>query len=150
MTYVALQMLFNVRPKPGRQLPGVGGLSVAGIMIGMLSALVAIGGGSLSVPFMTWCNVRVQQAIGTSAAIGLPIALAGSAGYWLGGWEVQGMPPLSMGYIYLPAVLAMTLLSVMTAPIGAALAHRLPVAMLKKLFAFMLMLLSAKMMHTLF
>lgn len=150
MAYVALQMLLNVKPKPSRQLPGTVGVSLAGVVIGVISALVAIGGGSLSVPFMTWCNVRLQQAIGTSAAIGLPIALAGSLGYWVSGWQVTGMPAYSVGFIYLPAVMAMTLLSVLTAPLGAALAHRLPVATLKKLFAFMLMALSSKMLHTVF
>ena len=148
MSYVALQMMLNVKPKPSRELPGKLGLSAVGMIIGVVSALVAIGGGSLSVPFMTWCNVKLQNAIGTSAAIGLPIALSGSLGYWLSGWHAEALPALSFGYIYLPAVLSMTILSVMTAPVGAALAHRLPVAILKKLFAVMLIALSGKMLHT--
>ena len=148
MSYVALQMMLNVKPKPSRELPGKLGLSAVGMIIGVVSALVAIGGGSLSVPFMTWCNVKLQNAIGTSAAIGLPIALSGSLGYWLSGWHAEALPALSFGYIYLPAVLSMTILSVMTAPVGAALAHRLPVATLKKLFAVMLIALSGKMLHT--
>lgn len=148
MSYVALQMMLNVKPKPSRELPGVLGLSAAGMVIGVVSALVAIGGGSLSVPFMTWCNVKLQHAIGTSAAIGLPIALSGSLGYWISGWQIAGMPALSVGFIYVPAVLSMTVLSVMTAPLGAKLAHRLPVALLKKLFAVMLVALSGKMLHT--
>lgn len=148
MSYVALQMMLNVKPKPSRELPGKLGLSAVGMLIGVVSALVAIGGGSLSVPFMTWCNVKLQNAIGTSAAIGLPIALSGSLGYWLSGWHIEAMPALSFGYIYLPAVLSMTVLSVITAPVGASLAHRLPVATLKKLFAIMLIALSSKMLHT--
>ena len=148
MSYVALQMMLNVKPKPSRELPGMLGLSAAGMVIGIVSALVAIGGGSLSVPFMTWCNVKLQHAIGTSAAIGLPIALSGSLGYWVSGWEIAGMPALSVGFIYVPAVLSMTVLSVITAPLGAKLAHRLPVATLKKLFAVMLIALSSKMLHT--
>ena len=148
MSYVALQMMLNVKPKPSRELPGKLGLSAVGMIIGVVSALVAIGGGSLSVPFMAWCNVKLQNAIGTSAAIGLPIALSGSLGYWLSGWHAEALPALSFGYIYLPAVLSMTILSVMTAPVGAALAHRLPVAILKKLFAVMLIALSGKMLHT--
>lgn len=148
MSYVALQMMLNVKPKPSRELPGKLGLSAVGMLIGVVSALVAIGGGSLSVPFMTWCNVKLQNAIGTSAAIGLPIALSGSLGYWLSGWHIEAMPALSFGYIYLPAVLSMTVLSVITAPVGASLAHRLPVAILKKLFAVMLIALSSKMLHT--
>jgi uncharacterized protein len=150
MAYVSLQMLLNIKPNPSRQLPKAWILSLAGLVIGAISALVAIGGGSLSVPFMTWCNVKVQNAIGTSAAIGLPIALAGTLGYLLSGWNLTDMPIYSVGYIYLPAVALIAVVSVVTVPIGAGLAHRLPVTTLKKLFAVMLMLLSAKMLHTVF
>ncbi len=150
MAYVSIQMLLNVKPKPTRELPGAAGMSVAGLFIGGVSALVAIGGGSLSVPFMTWCNVKVQNAIGTSAAIGLPIALAGTVGYLVNGWNAPGTPPLTLGYIYLPALVFVSLVSTVTAPYGARLAHRLPVATLKKIFAGVLMLLCAKMLHGIF
>lgn len=149
MAYVSVQMLLNVKPKPSRELPGAVGTSVVGGVIGAVSALVAIGGGSLSVPFMTWCNVKVQHAIGTSAAIGLPIALAGTLGYLINGWSAQGTPPLSLGFIYLPALLLVGVVSIFMAPVGASLAHRLPVATLKKVFAGVLMLLSAKMLYSL-
>lgn len=150
MAYVALQMILNVKPKPSRELPGVLGLSGVGGGIGVVSALVAIGGGSLSVPFMTWCNVKMQNAIGTSAAIGLPIALAGAAGYLINGWGSAGLPEWSVGYVYLPALVAVSLVSMFTAPLGARLAHRLPVATLKKVFAGVLIVLSLKMLHTVF
>lgn len=150
MGYVALQMVLNVKPKPSRELPGALGLAGVGGGIGVVSALVAIGGGSLSVPFMTWCNVRMQNAIGTSAAIGLPIALAGAAGYLINGWSASGLPAWSVGYVYVPALVAISLVSTFTAPLGARLAHRLPVATLKKIFAAVLVLLSAKMLHTVF
>ncbi|MBD5802621.1 Sulfite exporter TauE/SafE [Azoarcus sp. Aa7] len=150
MAYVSLQMLANVKPKPSRELPGPVGMSAVGAGIGGISALVAIGGGSLSVPFMTWCNVKVHQAIGTSAAIGLPIALAGTIGYLVNGWGSAGMPPYSLGFIYLPALVLISVVSTWTAPLGARLAHRLPVAVLRKIFAGVLMLLSAKMLHALF
>ncbi|MDR2092922.1 MAG: sulfite exporter TauE/SafE family protein [Azoarcus sp.] len=147
MTFVAAQMLYNVKPKPSRELPGRAGMSVAGLFIGAVSALVAIGGGSLSVPFMVWCNVRVQHAIGTSAAIGFPIALAGTAGYLVNGWRAAEMPSFTLGYIYLPALVLAGAVSVFVAPFGAACAHRLPVAALKKAFAGMLILLVVKMLH---
>jgi len=150
MAYVSLQMILNVKPKPSRELPGALGLAGVGGGIGIVSALVAIGGGSLSVPFMTWCNVKMQNAIGTSAAIGLPIALAGAAGYLINGWGGTGLPSWSVGYVYLPALVAISLVSTFTAPVGARLAHRLPVATLKKIFAAVLVLLSAKMLHTIF
>lgn len=148
MAYVSVQMWLNVKPKPSRQLPSPLGLSGVGLIIGGLSALVAIGGGSLSVPFMTWCNVRIQQAIATSAAIGLPIALAGTFGYLVSGLGVEGLPKYTFGFIYLPAAASIALVSVFTAPLGAKLAHQLPVATLKKVFAVLLIGLSLKMLHT--
>ncbi|MBW7861741.1 MAG: sulfite exporter TauE/SafE family protein [Rhodocyclaceae bacterium] len=150
MAYVSLQMMANLKPKPSRELPGAIGMSAVGAGIGGVSALVAIGGGSLSVPFMTWCNVRVQHAIGTSAAIGLPIALAGTVGYLVNGWGGAGMPALSLGFVYLPALVLVSAVSMVTAPLGARLAHRLPVATLKRVFAGVLLLLCAKMLHTVF
>ena len=150
MAYVALQMILSVKPKPSRDLPGALGLAGVGAGIGIVSALVAIGGGSLSVPFMTWCNVKMQNAIGTSAAIGLPIALAGALGYLINGWGSAGLPAWSFGYVYLPALVLISSVSFFTAPIGARLAHRLPVATLRKIFAGVLILLSAKMLHTVF
>ncbi len=150
MAYVSMQMFLNIKPKPSRVLPGVVGLSAAGFGIGGISALVAIGGGSLTVPFLTWCNVKVQQAIGTSAAIGFPIALAGSMGYLVSGWNVTGLPPYSVGFVYLPAVLLISVVSIFTAPLGAKLAHRLPVALLKKIFGVILLLLAIKMVQTVF
>jgi hypothetical protein len=102
----------------------------------------------LSVPFMTWCNVRIQHAIGTSSALGLPISLAGAAGYTISGWAIADLPEHHVGYVYLPALLCIALVSTLTAPLGAKLAHRLPVSVLKKVFAGVLMLLAAKMLHT--
>jgi uncharacterized membrane protein YfcA len=99
---------------------------------------------------MTWCNVKMHHAIGTSAAIGLPIALAGTAGYLVGGAGATGLPSGSFGYIYLPALAACVALSMLTAPLGARAAHRLPVATLKKIFAGVILLLLAKMVHGLF
>ncbi|NWG30222.1 MAG: sulfite exporter TauE/SafE family protein [Rhodocyclaceae bacterium] len=150
MSYVAFQMLANIKPKPSRQLPGSFGMFLVGGGIGAISALVAIGGGSLSVPFMTWCNVKMHEAIGTSAAIGFPIALAGTAGYLVGGWSASGLPAWSFGYVYLPALATCVAASWLTAPFGAKAAHRLPVATLKKIFAGVILLLLAKMLHGLF
>lgn len=150
MAYVSLQMIANVKPKPSRGLPGMGGMFATGTGIGGISALVAIGGGSLSVPFLTWCNVKVHQAIGTSAAIGFPIALTGTVGYLVGGYGSAGLPSGSFGFIHLPALLGTALSSMLMAPLGARLAHRLPVATLKKVFAGILLLLSAKMLHSLY
>jgi len=150
IAYVAVQMILNVKPKPSRQLPGSAGMFGVGAFIGGISALVAIGGGSLSVPFMTWCNVKVHSAIGTSAAIGFPIALAGTVGYLIAGYGATNLPEGAYGFIYLPALAATVVASMLVAPIGAKVAHSLPVATVKKIFAALLILLLAKMLHGLF
>lgn len=148
MLYVAVQMILNRKPSPSRQLPGLMPMAGVGSVIGGISALVAIGGGTLTVPFLTWCNVRIQAAIGTSAAVGLPIALSGTVGYVLNGWGLVGLPTQSLGFVYWPAVLMMAATSLLTAPMGARLAHRLPVSVLKKLFAALVLLLAAQMLRT--
>lgn len=150
MTYVSIQMVLNIKPKPSRQLPNTTGLTGVGIGIGGISSLVAIGGGTLTVPFLTWCNVTIQKAIGTSSAIGLPIAIAGTLGYLVSGWGTEGLPEYSLGYVYLPAVFAVSIVSYFTAPIGAMWAHRLPVDKLKKVFAVLFILLALKMLHSIF
>lgn len=148
MGYVALQMMLNAKPKPHRELPGAMGLASVGAGIGAVSALVAIGGGSLSVPYLTWCNVNIRNAIATSAAIGLPIALAGTLGYLFNGWGQAGLPTYTLGFIYWPAVMVISLVSYFTTPFGANLAHSLPIPILKKGFALLLVLLSLKMLHS--
>jgi len=147
---IAIQMGFNLKPKAARELPGPLGVSGVGVGIGALSALVAIGGGSLTVPFLSWCNIRIQTAIGTSAAVGLPIAIGGTLGYIYNGWGHAGLPAGSLGYVYLPAMLMLLLASMLTAPLGARTAHRLPVATLKRIFAGLLVVLAGKMLWGLF
>ena len=100
----------------------------------------------LSVPFMVWCNVALHNAVSTSAALGFPIALANSAGYVVSGLNESVSRPGMLGYIYWPALIALVCASVLTAPLGARMAHRLPVATLKKVFACLLFALSAYML----
>ncbi|MEX2585992.1 MAG: sulfite exporter TauE/SafE family protein [Balneolaceae bacterium] len=147
MGFVAYRMISNRELSVRGQLPGSLGLSAAGAGIGSLSALVAIGGGSLTVPFLAGCNVSIHKAIGTSAAIGFPIALAGTAGYLSSGWGIPGLPAGSVGYIYLPAALAVSVMSVLTAPLGASVAHSLPVRSLRRLFGLLLLALSLMMLY---
>lgn len=144
--YIAFQLLLNVKPKPSRQLPGAGGMFGVGGFIGGVSSLVGIGGGSMSVPFLVWCNVSLHNAIGTSAAIGFPIALAGAAGYVANGLLVSSLPSYSFGFVYLPALVGIAVVSMLTAPLGARLAHSLPVPLLKKSFAFLLIATGTKML----
>jgi|TARA_B110000238_G_C16107335_1_gene431089 uncharacterized membrane protein YfcA len=146
MTFVSIQMFLNRQPKPSRTLPGKLGLLTVGSGIGAVSAVVAIGGGSLSVPFLARHNVPLKKAIGTSAAIGFPIAVAGTLGYLINGWNSAYQQDYLLGFIYLPAVLLISLVSYFTAPLGAGLAHKLPVSVLKKVFAVFLLLLGMKML----
>jgi uncharacterized membrane protein YfcA len=148
--YAATQMLIGFRPPPSRQLPGWPGMTAAGGVIGMVSSWVGIGGGTMTVPFLTWCNTSLHRAIGTSSAIGLPIALAGTLGYMLSGQAVPGLPATGIGFVYLPALAAIAVGSWLTAPVGARAAHRLPVGKLKKIFAGLLYLLGVRMAYGLF
>lgn len=144
--YMASSMLVNWKAKPTRRLPGTSGLFVAGTVIGICSALAAMGGATLTIPFLMFCNVPFHMAIGTASAIGFPIALFGSVGYLWNGWDVSGLPPLSMGYIYIPALIGFTLSSMMLAPLGARLAHRTSERTLKRVFAIVIGALGIKML----
>ncbi len=143
--FSATQMFLDKKPKPSRQMPAASGQWFAGGLIGFLSGLVGAGGGFISVPFMAWCNVAMHNAVATSAALGFPIAVANAAGYIVSGMNAQGLPPASFGYIWLPALTLIALCSVFMAPLGARVAHRLPVKQLKRIFASVLYLLAAYM-----
>src|SRR5690606_35278349 len=148
VSYSAVQMFLNAKPKPTRQLPGAVGLFGVGTFISGLSQLVGAGGGFLSVPFMTWCNVNMHRAVGTSAALGLPIAVMGALMFFLGGRSAAGLPAHDLGFVYLPAFVAVLATGVLTAPVGARLASRLPVATLKRVFAGFVFVLAIKMLHS--
>ena len=146
MFYAATQMFFEVKPKPARQLPGAAGLFGVGAAIGGLSSLLAAGGAFLSIPFLARCNVPIKRAIGTAAANGFPIAVAGTAGYVLNGMRVEGLPEGSLGYVYLPALALIVAASMPLAPLGARLAHRLPLRRLRIVFALMLLALALRLL----
>ncbi len=145
--YAATQMLLGFKPPAARSLPGMAGMTVVGGVIGLISSWVGIGGGTMSVPFLTWCNVGLRRAIGTSSAIGLPIAIAGSIGYAISGLSVVSLPAATFGFIYWPAMLAVALGSGLTAPWGARATHRLPVQIIKKIFAGLLYLIAVRMAY---
>ncbi len=138
VAFSATQMFLNRKPKPSRTLPGRLGTFGMGWVIGMLSSLVGAGGAFVSVPFMTWCNVKIHDAVGTSAALGFPIALAGTLGYMWAGQDLPQMPAGSVGYLYLPGLLVVSLASISTAPLGARTAHRMDIQPLKKVLAVVL------------
>jgi len=143
---VAAQIGFGFKPSPHRNLPGTAGMLTAGGLIGLVSAIVGIGGGSMTVPFLTWCNETIHKAVATSAACGLPIALAGAVGYVFTGWGQPDLPPWSCGYVYGPALLGISLISMLSAPLGVKLAHSLPTTTLRKVFAGFLGIIGIKML----
>lgn len=147
VSFSATQMFLDKKPKPTRQMPDTGGQLAAGGVIGFISGLVGAGGGFISVPFMTWCNIPIHNAVATSAALGFPIALANALGYMVSGQNVQNLPPGSLGYIWLPALVVIAVCSFSTAPFGARAAHRIPVAQLKRVFACILYALAAYMLY---
>ena len=142
----ATNILLDRKPKPTRELPGKGGLFAVGGGIGLVSSMVGAGGAFLSVPFMTACNVGIRNCVATSAALGLPIAVAGTIGFVVAGLGQTGLPAYSIGYVYVPALLAIIAASVISAPIGARAAHRWPVRKLKRAFALLLYALAAYML----
>ena len=145
--FSATQMLLDKKPKPSRQMPGPAGRLGAGGVIGFISGLVGAGGGFISVPFMTWCNVPMHNAVATSAALGFPIALANTVGYLVGGRNLPSALPGAVGYLWLPALAVIASASVLFAPLGARAAHAMNVKQLKRAFAGMLYLLAGYMLY---
>jgi uncharacterized membrane protein YfcA len=146
LLYVGLHLLWpRERPAPG-DLPGRLGMGMAGTGIGALSSLVGIGGGTLTVPFLVRAGLGVRNAVATSAACGLPIALAGAVGFMMTGWGREGLPPGSTGFVYWPAVAVILLASIPTAPFGARLAHTLPTGVLKRVFGILVLVMGARLL----
>ena len=146
----ATNILLDRKPKATRELPGRVGLTAVGGGIGLISSMVGAGGAFLSVPFMTACNVNMRSCVATSAALGMPVAVAGTIGYVLAGLGQPGLPPHTIGYVYVPALLAIVAASVISAPMGARAAHRWPVNRLKRAFALVLYVLGTYMLWTAF
>jgi uncharacterized membrane protein YfcA len=145
--FSATQMLRDRKPSPQRELPGAAGMFGVGSGIGVLSSLVGAGGGFVSVPFMLWCNVPMPKAVGTSAALGFPIAAAGTIGYIVAGLRVPGLPAGMLGYVYWPALITVAAASMVTAPLGARMAHRLDRRAANRIFAALLYAVAGYMLY---
>ena len=144
----ATQILIGRKPSAHAQMPGAAIVFAVGTAIGVISGLVSAGGTFLTVPFMLYCGVRMHTAIGTGAAIGIPVAIVGTLGYIISGWRVDMLPPWSIGFIYIPALALLVAGSIVTAPMGARHAHKLPVNTLRRVFACLLYVLATKMVVT--
>jgi hypothetical protein len=121
-------------------------MTAFGFAVSAASAFAAIGGAFLTVPFMLWCNVPLLSAIGTAAVIGFPIALSGTVGFVATGLREAGLPPYSVGFVYLPALAGIVVSSMVMAPVGAAAAHRLPTVWLKRIFAVLFYVMATRML----
>jgi uncharacterized membrane protein YfcA len=143
---VSAQMALG-RVSAHRGLPPRAGLAAVSFGVGGVSALMGIGGGAMHVPFLSFCGVAVKRAIATAAAVGLPLAASGTLGYVVGGLDESGLPAASLGYVNLPIFAAVVAASLVFAPLGAQLAHRLPDLVLRRGFALFLFLLASRMAY---
>lgn len=143
MAVIAAQLILNIKPKSEKQHISQFKLALGGSVIGFFSALLAIGGGSFTVPFLNWHHINIKKCIATAAALGLPIALAGTM--TLATNQPSQNHTHFIGFVFWPATIALTLGALITTPIGALLTHRLPVQILKRVFAILLVILAIKM-----
>jgi len=146
VSYSAVQLILDVKPRPSRTLPKRPGMWIGAGAIGLISSLAGAGGGIVTIPLMIMCNVPIRSAIGTSSALLLPIALAGAVGYIWTGLGKDHLPALSLGYVYLPALVGIVVGTFVTVPWGARAAHAMPVSRLKKIFAVIVLILATKML----
>jgi uncharacterized membrane protein YfcA len=143
---VAIHLLANY--KPGKHTTSINRTKsiTGGVVIGGISSIVGIGGGTLTVPFLLWHNISIRNAVASSAACGFPIAVAGTVTYIFSGWGMENLPAYTLGYVYLPAFAMIIITSIITAPLGASLAHKLPERTLRLFFAMFLLVLGIKML----
>lgn len=146
MLYAGVQMGLQLKPQAGHIAPKTLLLTAAGTVIGSLSAIIGIGGGTLTVPFLVKLNYPMRNAVAVSSACGLPIAISGTISYTLLGWQKSGLPEDSIGYIYLPAFFGIIATSMLSAPLGAKLAHKLPTQKLRRYFALLLFVVAIKLL----
>jgi uncharacterized protein len=146
LVVVSIQTGFQIKPKKQTLVLSKWLGAAAGALIGAFSSLLGIGGGTLTVPLLMKCQQPIRNAVAISSACGLPIAVAGTIGYIILGWNIPGRPAWSLGYIYAPAFIGIVTSSVLFAPLGAKLAHSLPTDQLKRLFAIFIFVVGCKLL----
>jgi uncharacterized membrane protein YfcA len=144
MALIIFQLVANLKPKGTRALPGTAAMTAMGLLMGVCSSWFGGGAAAIGVPFLTWCNMTTHRAIGTVAALGFPVAIAGTAGYAITGLGIEDLPEWSAGFVYLPAFVGISITSLVVAPYGARLAHRLSGPALRRIFAVFLISVGAK------
>lgn len=140
------RMMINTKPKSHRQLPSPFSLGIVGAVIGSLSTLLGIGGGSITVPYMAWNNIDMKRAVALGSACGLPIAIFGALSFIVIGFQATNLPAGNIGYINIPAFIGISLTSLFAATLGVHLAHALPTKILKKAFGIIPIIVGIKML----
>ena len=146
--FVATQILFDLYPHPKEEHPKNSFYCIMGVIIGFISSLVGLAGGSLFVPFLRYTGLNIHIAVGTSSALAWAVAGSGALGYALSGLGVPNLPEWNIGYINIPAMLIIAGTSILFVPIGVTLSHALPVNTLKKIFALFLYITATRMLYT--
>jgi len=144
---VALHLVLELDFGSHSTAPGRAGMTLAGVVIGMISSIVGIGGGSMTVPYLHWNGISIRNAVATSSACGLPIAVAGTLGFVVAGLDQEGLPSGSGGYVYWSAMPWIVITTIIFAPVGAGLAHSLPTRTIKRLFALLLFLVGIRLIR---
>ena len=142
LVVASVQLIFEFPPPSQNPKTNLAGPVIAGGGIGWLSGVFGIGGGIFSVPYFYHRGLKMMHAIGTSAACGIPIAIAGSISYILIGYENFNLPEYSVGYVYLPATIIVGVMSSLTAKFGVNIAHRMKQKKLRIAFAFLVMIMA--------
>lgn len=144
LIYVGLQMALQIKPETGAMLQSWKMDFAAATLIGVVSALLGIGGGTMTVPYLMRGGLPIRNAVGIASACGLPIAIGGTVSYMVLGHGKAELPEWSWGYVYLPAFAGIVLCSMMTAPLGAKFAHKLPAQTLKRYFSILIFIMAIK------
>lgn len=145
VVYLAIKMILSIKPKAQNKSFTTQSSIIGGALIGIASSIAGIGGGSFIVPFLNSRGVEMKKAIGTSSFCGMFLAISGMLSYMQSGWQVENLPDYALGYVYLPAVLGITITSFFTTKLGVATTSKLPVASLKRYFALLLIVIAVKM-----
>lgn len=140
-------MIRNFKPAPTRTLPGTTAQGIVSFVIGIIAALTAATGGFLVTPYLAWHNVPMKRAIGTTSAIGIPVAIGGGISYFLSGLSAQNLPPLTYGFVCLPALIGIICCSSLFVTTGAKLVSRMDGDKIRRFFGLYLLLVAIKMLH---
>ena len=145
---LASYMLISIRSQRSREMPSKIKLQVISLFTGVAASLMGMAGGAILVPVLTYFGMPLRHCVGIATVCGVMVALFGSLGYIISGFNNELLPSWSFGYVYLPALLGIVLTSSLFAPVGVKFAVKLPVATLKKIFAMFLILVAIKMILT--